>query len=952
MKMSRMTVSPLVNDRQPGKASPGANLWKVMMAIVLFTGAPLSHADCPIDPLPQATDGYGANGPHTQSVDAFTNAESSSETVYVYRASMGSAAPTIFFSHAWGARDPAAYAGMIEHLNSLGYTVVYAQYPTLGASMSQRYAILWGGFKEAASRYPQYIDTSQVAFFGHSLGGGATPRMTLNGINEGWGNGGVSMYIMAPWYALELTDDDLSNFPTDVKMVMMVMQDDPTNDHEMALDVYHNIAISQTNKAYYILQGDTQDDCILVADHAMPLEGGQNGELDGLDYWNWYHMDALVDYAFTGNRTAQDIALGGSEAQTYWGTWWTATDYQPINVSLDPLPSNPQSAYQFPCSDNANPRAYACGTRRDPEHLGSVEILAGLGYDRAHDGHGFDLHKAGEKWALFFYSYNQAGDPEWYLGLGEMHHETIAGDFSLFRYDPADDPPQTPDPGFSGRFFLDFSSAASARACADGIPRDNAIQKALFEWRIGEESGTWCTEYLRFGAKMGNDPYLGGVWYAGEQDTGYGATMAHMDDMLATIVYYYDNQGSPRWALGVGDENEPLIDLNHFSGFCRSCDPLPLAITPAGTLELAWEAGAMPGSGGDTAELLLDYPLPPGGRFDRSFTLHRLSDGVSSVTRQPYVYMQPSPEFCLASEVAEYGFLCAVQPSALDAATRDIYATGSLPDERLGFGYHVVAFPQNGTEINGVYLHLTGSYGRPYNQRNGEFANRLFLKEALEAGYITIQLAYNNRFAVNLDECGGNAERLAVDNCAGDVRLEKITGEDISDVTDTPRADSIEHRLLTLFEYLESQGVDFPYALTDGERINWSRLRVGGHSQGATHAMYLYKYFDAAHACVLAGGYDVPDSVPDVPPEGVADWLLDGSVPVDLSAIRAVVSVDDSSYDAFVAAYALLGMEKGVHWQDFNGAPYQDSDGEEISGHSAAVKDSRFKDLRIQACFL
>jgi len=369
-------------------------------------------------------------------------------------------------------------------------------------------------------------------------------------------------------------------------------------------------------------------------------------------------------------------------------------------------------------------------------------------------------------------------------------------------------------------------------------------------------------------------------------------------------------------------------------------------------LELAWEEGAMPGSGGDTAELLLEYPLPPGGRFDRRFTLHRLSDGEQSVARHPYVYTQPSPEFCLATEATEYGFLCAVQPSALDAATRDIYASGSLSDERLGFGYHAVAFPQSGTEIKGVYLHLTGSYGRPYNQLNGEFANRLFLTEALEAGYITIQLAYDNRFAVNLDECGGNADRRAVDNCAGDVRLEKILGEDISDVTDTPRADSIEHRLLKLLEYLGNQGVDFPYALASSEQINWSRLRVGGHSQGATHALYLGKYFDAAHVCVLAGGYDVPDSVPSIPPEGIADWLLDGSVPLDLSRIRAMTSVDDTSYEAFVAAYALLGMEKGVHWQDFSDAPYQDSDGEEISGHAAAVKDPGFKDLRIQACFL
>lgn len=343
-------------------------LKKSFVIIALWiVGRSLSYANCPVDPLPQASSGYGADGPYSQSVASFKNPLKSSQKVYVYYPSTGSAAPTVFFSHAYGARDTASYAATIEHLNSKGYTVVYAQYPTIFSTVEQRYDILWRGFKEAASRYPQYIDTDQVAFFGHSFGGGATPRMTLNGINEGWGIDDIAMYIMAPWYAIDLTDNDLSNFPSDVKMVMLVTEDDPTNDHEMALDLYHNISISNANKAYYILSSDTESGCTLVADHAMPLESGSNGEVDGLDYWNWYHMDALLDYAFTGNSVAQDIALGNSStAQKFWGTWWTTNDYAPISILTNPLPSNSQSFYQFPCNDSDNPRQHACGSRETP----------------------------------------------------------------------------------------------------------------------------------------------------------------------------------------------------------------------------------------------------------------------------------------------------------------------------------------------------------------------------------------------------------------------------------------------------------------------------------------------------------------------------------------------------------------------------------------------------------
>lgn len=67
--------------------------------------------------------------------------------------------------------------------------------------------------------------------------------------------------------------------------------------------------------------------------------------------------------------------------------------------------------------------------------------------------------------------------------------------------------------------------------------------------------------------------------------------------------------------------------------------------------------------------------------------------------------------------------------------------------------------------------------------------------------------------------------------------------------------------------------------------------------------------------------------------------------------IRAVTSVDDSSYDAFVRAYAVLGLEKGIHWQEFDGAPYRATDGEKLNGHAAVARDPRYADLRAQACW-
>ncbi len=314
-------------------------------------------------------------------------------------------------------------------------------------------------------------------------------------------------------------------------------------------------------------------------------------------------------------------------------------------------------------------------------------------------------------------------------------------------------------------------------------------------------------------------------------------------------------------------------------------------------------------------------------------------------------YQQPDAAVCSTSLQLGAGLLCAIQPSAADTASRDQYGNGSLADSVLGFGYHVIAFPPTGTQIEGVYVHFTGSYGRPYNQASANYPSQTFLEEALEANYITIQVAYNNRFSVNLDECGGDISRLNVDNCSGDVREEKLTGIDVSTVSDTPLADGAEFRLLALVDYLAARGFQFPQSFINNGAVNWSVLRVGGHSQGATHALYLGKYFAAQSVCMFAGGFDVPDTIPALPAENLADWLLDSNVVLDIDKVRAVVSVDDNSYAAFISAYQHLGMTQNVHYEEFSGAPYADVGGNVIDGHKAVLSDPRYKNLRVAACF-
>jgi hypothetical protein len=168
---------------------------------------------------------------------------------------------------------------------------------------------------------------------------------------------------------------------------------------------------------------------------------------------------------------------------------------------------------------------------------------------------------------------------------------------------------------------------------------------------------------------------------------------------------------------------------------------------------------------------------------------------------------------------------------------------------------------------------------------------------------------------------------------------------------DAPQADAIIPRLNILFAYLDEVEFAFPTDPIVNDEISWSNLRIGGHSQGAGHSLYITKYWDSAHTCLLGGPYDVADNVPEVPIEAIADWYLDTSESVDRTSVRALLSVDDGSYDQFVLAYHLLGMEENTHWSSFSASSYQDHDGEEISGHASVVKDPAYQAQRYTACF-
>jgi hypothetical protein len=306
---------------------------------------------------------YGEEGPHAVAELTFDNpgwpaAGGTALPVHIYLPDRVDPAPTLFFSHGFGATDPTVYEALINHLVSHGFAVVYSIYPTtlsgptFTTGQGTRYNTLWAGFEEAVLVHGAKLDLTRVGFLGHSFGAGATPAMAYRGlVTKGWGSAGAFMFIMAPWYSFEIadtntafSDDALAGFPDHVRSIIQVYDEDDTNDHLMAIDLFENMVLPAGQSVYHNLPPN-QD---YSTGHNAPTSGGPNGgELNELDTLGiWRPLDALIDASFD----IYDPAGGAALAQTVG----PLPPYLVITTS--PTPVQAEDFYRFPWSGISNLR--------------------------------------------------------------------------------------------------------------------------------------------------------------------------------------------------------------------------------------------------------------------------------------------------------------------------------------------------------------------------------------------------------------------------------------------------------------------------------------------------------------------------------------------------------------------------------------------------------------------
>ena len=163
-----------------------------------------------------------------------------------------------------------------------------------------------------------------------------------------------------------------------------------------------------------------------------------------------------------------------------------------------------------------------------------------------------------------------------------------------------------------------------------------------------------------------------------------------------------------------------------------------------------------------------------------------------------------------------------------------------------------------GTQQNKLFLFIGGT-----NSSSSTDYNALRL-HAANLGFDFINLSYPN--SVPAASLANSNDSLVFDK----YRQEIVYGTPVSNDVSVDSLNSIYTRTLKLIQYLEATypSENWGQYLSASNTINWSKIIVGGHSQGSGHAGYLAKQHLVNRVLMFSGPNDYSDYF-----SNAAHWL-------------------------------------------------------------------------------
>jgi hypothetical protein len=196
-----------------------------------------------------------------------------------------------------------------------------------------------------------------------------------------------------------------------------------------------------------------------------------------------------------------------------------------------------------------------------PPSTGNIFPKEGMWWNPQRSGHGVDIEYDGTNIAIAWYTYNNDGTPTWYLAAGPFSGNNWTGKLDTYTWD---------------------GTKANATSVGTATFEFTDQTHAKFSWVIDGTAGNEPFEYF-VTSDQPTTLDTTGLWFEPTKP-GYGLTISTQGDTEFGILYFYDGQGQPRWALGVKEDSDTYA-LDQFSGgFCPVCDLTKPVASSAGTI--------------------------------------------------------------------------------------------------------------------------------------------------------------------------------------------------------------------------------------------------------------------------------------------------------------------------------------------------------------------------------
>ncbi len=280
-------------------------------------------------------------------------------------------------------------------------------------------------------------------------------------------------------------------------------------------------------------------------------------------------VDASSDNSYLYDSLQEVFVSEQGESISSLGLMSMANQEKPLTYSLVPKGLGERLTFDRDGDGLYDFQEIINGSDLTDSNSTQVRPIAGLWFNPERSGHGLDIQIAGDNLFIIWYSYNDDGTPTWTIAVGENSPNWQA-DLLSFTWD---DQTKTASSTVVGTANLAFS---------DG-------KNATFSWDINGRSGS--ESFVRFDVsnKSTSKQFTG--TYFDVNESGWGITVYTQGESQVGIIYYYDENGLPRWSLGSSDNTQSsTLDMLSFQGFCPDCDYVSPSNVSIGSMDLQFVA--------------------------------------------------------------------------------------------------------------------------------------------------------------------------------------------------------------------------------------------------------------------------------------------------------------------------------------------------------------------------